>query len=138
MKLPKININKFMKIHLSTVYIFPRSIREKTGEYDPDRQEEETNFTLTPHNPIPLKCYIRNASPEGLIAREIGLSASLVKELWVSTKYVDLIKNAERIVINKEDYSPYHKATGNKFQIYEKKGNLNLVEILIFRKEEKE
>ena len=135
MKLPKINLDKILKQHLTVVKIYPKSTFAKSDDYDPFRKEEVGNYDKTGHNYIPVKCYVRNASPEGLIVREIGLKGIGAKELWINKKYINLVKNAERIVINSVEYTIWSSAVGNRFQIFERKGNLNLVEILIFRKE---
>ena len=78
---------------------------------------------------------MRSASPSGLIVREIGLKALGSKELWVNKKYISLIKNSEQIIIDGEKYSVWSKAVGNRFQLFERKGNLNVVQILIFKQE---
>ena len=128
----KSKIDKLLAKYKTIIYIYPKSSKVKSDEYDPYRDE---GYTKTGHNPIGLKVYVRDASPEGLIVREIGLRASQIKELWIDKKYIDLIKNAEKITIDGDDYSVWSEAVGNRFQIYEKKGNLDLVEILVFRKE---
>jgi len=135
MKLPKINIDRILKQYLTLIEVYPKSIFVKSENYDPFRKEEVDNYSKTGHNYIPIKCYVRNASPEGLVIREIGLKAIGAKELWINKKYIELIKNAEKIIIENIEYTVWSAAVGNKFQIFERKGNLNLVEILIFRKE---
>lgn len=135
MKLPKIRIEKILKYHETLVKIYPKSTFTKSDDYDPFRKEETGNYEKTGHNYIPVKCYVRSASPEGLVVREIGLKAIGAKELWINKKYINLIKNSEKIIINKIEYTVWSSAVGDKFQIFERKGNLNLVEILIFRKE---
>ena len=135
MKLPKVNISKILNKHLSLVKIYPKAIFTKSDSYDPFRKEEIDNYNKTGHNYIPLKTYVRSASPSGLIVREIGLKALGSKELWVNKKYISLIKNSEQIIIDGEKYSVWSKAVGNRFQLFERKGNLNVVQILIFKQE---
>lgn len=135
MKIKKLqkHLNKILKEHKTTIYIYPKSSFAKSDDYDVFRKDEVGNYTKTGHNPVGLKVYVRDASPQGLIVRELGLQLNKVKELWIENKYIDLVKNAEKIEIDSEEYSIWSKAVGDKLQLYPRKGT-NMTEILIFKK----
>lgn len=132
MKQPKLMIEKMLRKHSQIIYITPMANKTKTANYDPDYKNESDSFSKTFRNKIGFRCYVRDASAEGLIRREIGLQANLVKELWISSKYISWIKTAEKIEINGEFYSCWSDAVGNRFSIYSKRG-IDLVEILLFK-----
>ena len=57
MKISKLQkkLNKILKEHKSTIYIYPKSTRTKSDEYDPFRAEETGNYIKIGHNCIGLK-----------------------------------------------------------------------------------
>jgi len=108
--------DKLFRTYEEDVDVYLRSSQTKGGDYDPAysvRQEK------TLQNPITIKAMIRDKSSSSLIINKLGLTALGAKAVVVQEMNISLLKLAEKIIIKEEEYTPYHEAVGNKFQVTE-------------------
>ena len=83
-----------------------------TQSYAEDYDPYEKNTTLTNLNPITIKGYVRDISPEKLYWKQYGKVEGGGKEVICKAKYADLFRNANKIVIDGDEYSCYKEGVG--------------------------
>jgi len=71
-----------------------------TPSYPEDYDKYEKNLTYTNLNPLSIKGYVREISPESLVWRQMGLQEMGAKEIICKEKYKDWFKKANKIVID--------------------------------------
>ena len=98
-----------------TVWVHTRGGLTKGEAYDPYRN---TGHTKSLKNPLPVKAIVRQIQANSLIIRELGLTVSGAIEITVQDADIDLIKLAEKIKYNENEYSLYHDGLGRRVQIY--------------------
>jgi len=96
--------------------------------FDPKRN---TGYVKTKKNPIPVKALIDTLTPESLICRSLGLKEIGAVKLTVQDCDVNLIKIAEKIIIDGKYYTTFNQALGNRFQVFPLKFNFS--NIILFR-----
>jgi hypothetical protein len=111
------------------VFIYLPGAKVKGTNYDKFR---DIGWTVGQQNPIVVKAWVREVSPNELILRQIGLVAVGAKKLVVKNNDVALFRLANRVVINDADYYVYNDAVGKKFQIQELDENYS--EVTVFQK----
>jgi hypothetical protein len=94
------------------LYFSQRSVGEF---YDP----YENNYSYTNLNPITIKGYVRDISPDALIWKQYGLSEIGAKEILCDNKYVSWFKLCNKVEIDSDTYQVYKEAQGNRFMITE-------------------
>jgi len=83
-----------------------------TPSYAEDYDKYEQNTTKTNLNPITIKGYVRDISPEKLYWKQYGKVEGGGKEVICKAKYADLFRNANKIVIDGDEYSCYKEGVG--------------------------
>jgi hypothetical protein len=97
-------------------------------EYDPYEQ----NYTDSYLNPVTVKGYVRDITPEALVWKQYGLTESGAKEFICSDKYEDWFKKASKIVINGDEYSLYKQGLGTRVLITHRPQKI--LRIVLFKK----
>ena len=130
LKYTKSCADKIFKEFAVKIKVYLRATKTKSAKFDKYHNE---GYTITNQNYYSPKALVRDAQPNELILKEMGKSVFAVKKLVVQDRVIDLIKNAEKIVIGDYDYYVYNDAVGNKLQII---GNaFGYSTIMVFRKE---
>lgn len=128
------NLNQDIKDLFRTqgkkVKIYLRSSKTKGSNFDIFRN---TNYTIKRTNPLFVKAIIKDAQPESLIVRELGLTFTGAKDILIQDKDVNLFRIAEKIEIDDMEYYTQDDAVGNKMLIF--KRQLGYSRIILFRKE---
>jgi hypothetical protein len=122
--------NYILKDYSSKVFIYLPGAKVKNTNYDKFR---DVGWTVGQQNPIVVKAFVREVSPNELILRQIGLVAVGAKKLVVKNNDVTLFRLANKVVINNVDYYVYNDAVGKKFQIQELDENYS--EVTVFKKD---
>ena len=104
-------INSGLGDYRKTVWIYKKSTNVISSNYDSYRN---IGYSKTYQSPIPIKAIVHQISPNGLVAKEIGLSESGAIEIMVNNMDAGLILNASKIKYNKQFYVTYHSAIGSK------------------------
>lgn len=103
------NINKILEDDNYCTKIF---IYVATESYDENYDRFENNKVRTNLNPITIKGYVRDISPEKLYWKQYGKVEGGGKEVICKAKYADLFRNANKIVIDGDEYSCYKEGVG--------------------------
>ncbi len=106
---------EFFRKYRKIALVFLRGAKTKEEDFDPFRN---TGFVQKNQNPLPVKVLTKTVSPNSLIIREIGLTESGAIQIILHDRDVELIKNSEKVIIEKREYYVYNDAVGNKFQIF--------------------
>jgi len=118
--MPLPNINKkvfddiFRRCHKVALVVLRKS-KTKASNHDPYRK---TGYTETYQNAVPVKMITKTISGSSLQYQGLGLAKTGALAVILSNDDVELIKNAENIKIEEDDYYVYSEAVGNKFLIY--------------------
>lgn len=91
------------------------STRAVGEDYDP----YEKTFTYTNQNPLTIKGYINDLTPEALVWKQYGLAESGMKEIICDKKYANWFRLCNKIKIDTDTYQVYREAVGNRFLISE-------------------
>ncbi|OQB07093.1 MAG: hypothetical protein BWY21_01754 [Parcubacteria group bacterium ADurb.Bin216] len=83
-----------------------------TETVDESYDRYENNKVRTNLNPITIKGYVRDISPEKLYWKQYGKVEGGGKEVICKAKYADLFRNANKIVIDGDEYSCYKEGVG--------------------------
>jgi len=106
--------NVFKKYSVQVqVYLKSQDIKQPNA-YDKFR---DVGYTKTSQNYISIRALVRDAKPDELIMKQIGLVSGGAKKLVVENRVLPLLKNSNRLTINGDNYYVYSDAVGNKFQI---------------------
>lgn len=114
------------------IRVILRSSKTKGANFDKFR---DTGYQQTHQNPLFVQALPRTVSPNSLIIREIGLTESGAIQIIVQDKDASLIKLADTVIIKDEKYTPWNKALGGRFQIFDMP--FNYKKIILFRINEK-
>lgn len=109
--------DKVFKQFAENLFVYLQKTFSYGSNYDPYRNE---GAVLTQKSPISVKGIVRQISGDSLIRREIGIQETGAVEVIIKERDISVIKNAEKIVYNKEEYSLYNKALGNRMQIFKR------------------
>lgn len=116
------------KNHAVDIKAFLRASKVKGSNYDKFR---DVGYEKNIQNPIFIKAMQRAITPNSLIIREIGLAETGAMQIIVKQDDIAVIKLAERIQIDEEEYTPWLKMLGNRLQIT--KMPFNYSKVIIFR-----
>lgn len=105
----------FFKKYRKTALAFLRGAKTREEDFDPFRN---TGYVQKNQNPLPVKVLTKTVSPNSLILKEIGLTEAGAIQIILHDRDVELIKNSEKVVIEKREYYVYNDIVGNKFQIF--------------------
>ena len=109
-------INTIKSSEFSTkVYIY-MSTKQAGEGYD----GYEDNYTYTNLNPVIIKGYVREVSPEALVYKQYGLHQMGAVELICEAKYKNYFTLSNRVVIDGIDYQVFREGTGSRTLIQER------------------
>jgi len=74
----------------------------------------EKNYTYTNLNPNAVKMYVREIETESLIWKQMGTKEVGAKEILCPFRYKNWFLNANKIVIEDDDYEVYRENVGNR------------------------
>ena len=106
--------DRIFRTHAENVDVYLQASHTKGVDYDPAYNVKEER---TLQNSRSVKAMIRDKSANSLIINNLGLSALGAKSIVVQEMNVSLLKLSRKIIIKDEEYTPYHEAVGNKFQV---------------------
>lgn len=109
--------DKIFRQYAENLFVYLQKTFSYGSNYDPYRNE---GAVLTQKSPISVKGIVRQISGDSLIRREIGIQETGAVEVIIKERDISVIKNAEKIVYGKEEYSLYNKALGNRMQIFKR------------------
>ena len=121
-------ILKLIKENSTKILIY-MSTRTYGDDYDPFTK----NYTYTNLNPMAIKAYIRELSPEALVWKSYGLKTEGAKEIICEKKYTNWFKTANKITIESVEYEVFKSATGNRANIQEQP--YKMIRVLLEKKE---
>ena len=105
------------------------STKTAGDDYDP----REKNYTYTNLNPVTIKVYAREITPESAFYRQYGTAKAGAMELICKDTYRTWFENAKRIVINSTEYETYKDATGARVSIVGRP--YKMIRVILSRKE---
>jgi hypothetical protein len=74
----------------------------------------EQNWTYTNLNPITIKGYVSEISPEALVYKTYGLQNMGAKEILCDARYKNYFQYCNKLEIDGDNYMVFREATGNK------------------------
>jgi hypothetical protein len=92
----------------------------------------ERNYTFNNLNPITIKAYVREVSPEALVYKQYGLAELGAKEILTEKRYIEYFRQANLIKIDGDEYIVYKEGTGNRLMISERP--FNLIRVVVSKK----
>jgi len=95
---------------IATKVYFYFSSKTAGDDFDP----YENNYTDTLLNPVVIKMYVREVSPEALVWKQYGLANVGAKEVLCDKKYDSYFRKASRIEIDGEKYQVFKEGTGSR------------------------
>ncbi len=95
-----------------------------TKSFGDDYDPYEAKATYTNLNPLTIKAYVREISPEALVWKQYGLQNMGAKELLCEDKYKNYFENCNKLEIAGVDYFVFKEGTGNKTLIIERPNKL--------------
>jgi hypothetical protein len=107
------------------VYFATKEAQEGYDKY-------EKNYTYTNLNPLTIKAYVREINPEALVWKQYGLSEIGAKEILCEERYKNWFTQANKIVIDGDEYEVYREGTGNNAII--SKRPYNLIRVVVSKK----
>lgn len=93
----------------------------------------EKNYTYDNLNPLTVKGYVRDITPEALVWKSYGLQEAGAKEIICRAKYEEWFKLANKIIIDGDTYELYKEGTGGKALIT--KRPFRLIRVVLFKKD---
>jgi hypothetical protein len=94
----------------STKILIYSSFKVAGDDFDPYRAE----YTEYNSNPLTLRGYVRELSPEALVWKTYGLKEMGAKEIICDEKYASWFRNANKIEIDSDTYEVYKEGVGNR------------------------
>ena len=94
---------------MTKVYIY-FSVKEAGDDYDP----YEENYVFTNTNPLVIKAYVRELTPESAFYKQYGIHQEGMKEILCDDRYRSWFENANKIEIDGIEYQTFKAGTGNK------------------------
>ena len=127
----RVDLKELFRTESRKIAIYLKQTSTKTAGYDPFRN---TGTTVHNQNAIYKRAIVRQFTPEKLIIKEFGLALSNSVELIMQSSDVNFIKLAEKIIIQGQEYVPFHSALGNKALIFARPYGMSRV--ILFSKED--
>ena len=112
-------INKLIKQNSTKIYIY-FATKMAGDDFDPYEQ----NYTYTNLNPVTIKGYVRQITPEALVWKQYGLREMGAKEIICDKRYRNWFEKCNKIEINGEKFQVFKEGTGNRCIIQERPFNL--------------
>jgi hypothetical protein len=98
--------NDAFKMASDTIWCSLKKSNSKSSSYDTFRN---TGYTKTLQSPLPVEAIVHSLSPENRVLKEIGYNEFGSIEIIIKDQDINLIKNAEKITYEEEEYSLYRK-----------------------------
>ncbi len=95
-----------------------------TKQAGDDFDEYENNYSYTSLNPITIKAFVREISPEALVYKQYGLHEMGAKEIICEARFKNMFKNCNEVKISGNSYQVFKEAVGNRAVIQERPNNL--------------
>jgi hypothetical protein len=96
-----------------------------------DYDNYEDNKVYTNLNPITLRLYVKDITPEALVWKQYGLHQVGAKEILCDKSYRTLFEKCNRIVIDGIDYQVFREGTGNRTLIIERP--MDMIRVVVSR-----
>jgi len=112
-------LEKVIKENSTKIYIY-----FSKATYGDDYDPYEQNYTYTNLNPLVIKGYVRDISPEALVWKQYGLREMGAKEIICDKRYRNWFEKCNKIEINGEKFQVFKEGTGNRCIIQERPFNL--------------
>jgi len=113
------DIKELVRVNGTKVYVY-FATKSAGDDYDP----EEKNYTYTNMNPLVIKAYLTQISPEKLVWKQYGLQEMGAVELLCEAKYKNWFKICNKIVIDDNEYAVFKVGNGNRVLIQERAGDM--------------
>ena len=109
------------------IYLYMSS-KAAGDDYDP----YEDNYTFSNLNPIIIKGYVSELSPEALAWKQYGLQNMGAKEIICRSLYKNAFENCNKIEIDNDEYQVFKDGTSGKTLISNRPNKL--IRVVITRK----
>ena len=96
-------------------------------DYDP----YENNTVYSNLNPVVIKAYVREVSPEALVYKQYGLHQMGAKEILCDDKYKSWFENCNKIEIEDVEYQVFKEGTGGRTLI--SKRQYGIIRVVVTR-----
>ncbi len=93
----------------------------------------EANYVYTNLNPITIKAYVREITPESAFWKQYGLHQAGMKEIICYDKYKSYFENANKIEIDSIEYQTFKGGTGSRTLIT--KRPFKMLRVVVSRKD---
>jgi len=97
-----------------------------------DYDSYEQNYTYSNLNPITIKAYVSQISPEALVWKQYGLKEIGAVEIITEKRYKNYFEKCNKIEIDDEEYEVFKEAVGNRSIISERP--YNLIRVILNKK----
>ena len=89
-----------------------------------DYDTYENNYTFSNLNPLTIKAYVREVSPEALVYKQYGLAQTGAVELVCEDRWKNAFENANKIEIDDIEYQVFREGTGQRTLISKRPNKL--------------
>ena len=93
----------------SKIYIY-FSYQAAGDDYDP----YEKNYVQSNLNPVVIKGYVREITPEALVWKQYGLANIGAKEILCDAKYENYFRKCNKIKIDGVEFQVFKEGVGNR------------------------
>jgi len=123
-----LDIIKFLRDseYMTKIKIFFSS-KIASDDYDSYSQ----NYTFTNLNPITIKGYVRDISPEALVWKQYGLAEVGAKEVICDRKYRKWFEKCNKITIGGDEYTVFQNQSGGRAIINDRP--MKIIKIVLSR-----
>ncbi len=111
---------------LTKVYLFFSS-KTAGDDFDP----YEKNYINSNLNPLVIKAYVREITPEALVWKQYGLHQMGAKEILCEEKYRNWFEKCNKIQIDNITYQVFKEGTGNRTLIA--KRPMKMIRVVVSR-----
>ena len=120
MKRIKFISKKLKESNYSTKVYFYMSTRTMGDDYDP----HEKNYQYSNLNPLVIKAFVRQITPDALVYKQYGLAEMGAVEVICNSKYKNYFTKANKIIIDSDEYAVFKEGEGNRALITKRTGNI--------------
>jgi hypothetical protein len=121
--------NLITKEKLTTKVKIFFATKSSGDDYDP----YEANSTFTNLNPITIKAYVHEITPEQAFYKQYGLHQSGMLEIICDERFRNLFEICNKIEINSIEYQTFKAGTGGRTTIT--KRPFNTIRVILSRKD---
>jgi|WetSurMetagenome_2_1015567.scaffolds.fasta_scaffold1514398_1 hypothetical protein len=121
--------DKIFQTYSENVNVYLRRSLTKGTNYNP---KYNTDYTKLLQNPIVIKAVVRQEALDKLVIKDLGLVSIGAMTMLVRESDLNIVKLAEKLIIEGSEYEVYSSAVGKKILI--DSGLFGYSRITIFRK----